>query len=134
MKTLSEKLSIKFNLVLISIGFVFLFTAFNSMANLQSSLNKVIGDQSNRFSIRSPKSSSDNLFSKTICTFLRKTASAQIPWLPYMRHWCFHACFYHRSSSKSYPPNGRWYYPCCAIHFISPLNFIQNTLLSFRVQ
>lgn len=35
-----EKIRILKNVVIISIAFMFLFTSFNSMANLQSSINK----------------------------------------------------------------------------------------------
>lgn len=38
-----EKLSILKNIVIISVAFIFLFTAYNSMANLQSSINKEMG-------------------------------------------------------------------------------------------
>lgn len=38
-----EKFSIMKNIIIISIAFVFLFTAYNSMANLQSSMNKEMG-------------------------------------------------------------------------------------------
>ncbi|XP_045611694.1 UNC93-like protein [Procambarus clarkii] len=38
-----EKISIIKNIIIISIAFMFLFTSYNSMANLQSSINKVDG-------------------------------------------------------------------------------------------
>ena len=121
----AEKRGILKNVFLISFAFLLLFTAFQSMSALQSSINKV--SLQNGSSREEENPSNISLPWRYATWALTRTRSST-------QHWSCPACFCQASSSRLSPLNGVWWCACFATPFTSPSSFIPSSTRFFRAR